>query len=81
MMPPMADSDDLLQKFFGSHREQLLVQHVLREIRAGRDLDDVLDDAYVTNRADPLEIRSLLDHVEIARAVGDEAVARIKSQM
>jgi hypothetical protein len=81
MMPPMADSDDLLLKFFGSHREQLLVQHVLREIRAGRNLDDVLDDAYVTNRADPLEIRSLLDHAEIARAVGDEAVARIKSQM
>jgi hypothetical protein len=81
MMPPMADSDDLLQKFFGSHREQMLVEHVLREIRAGRDLDDVLDDAYITNRADALEIRSLLDHAEIARAVGDEAVARIKSQM
>ena len=81
MMPPMADSHDPLQKFFGSHREQLLVQHVLREIHAGRDLHDILSDAYVTNRADELEIRSLLDHAEISRAVGDEAVARIRSQM
>jgi hypothetical protein len=77
----MADSDDLLQRFFGSQKEQLLLQHVLREIEAGRDLDDILGDAYITNRAEPLEVRALLDHAEISRAVGEEAVARIRSQM
>lgn len=77
----MDESDDVLHRFFGSQKERLLVQHVLREIEAGRDLDDILGDAYVTNRADSLEIRALLDHAEISRAVGEEAVARIRSQM
>lgn len=81
MMPPMPQSDDPLQRFFGSHREQLLLQHVLREIEAGRELADILNDSYLKNRADPLELRALLDHVEIARAVGEVTVAQIKAQM
>jgi hypothetical protein len=77
----MSDSDDLLKRFFGSQTEQLLVHHVLREIEAGRDVADILSDPYVTNRAQGIEIRALLDHAEISRAVGDEAIARIRSQM
>jgi hypothetical protein len=77
----MSDSDDLLKRFFGSQTEQLLVHHVLREIEAGRDVADILSDPYVTNRAQGVEIRALLDHAEISRAVGDEAIARIRSQM
>jgi hypothetical protein len=74
----MADSDDLLKRFLGSHKEQVLVHHVVREIQAGRDLADVLGDTFVTNRAEPLEIRALLDNAEISRAVGDDAIARIR---
>ena len=77
----MSDSDDLLKRFFGSQTEQLLVHHVLREIEGGRDIADILADPYVTNRAQGVEIRALLDHAEISRAVGDEAIARIRSQM
>ena len=77
----MDDSDDLLDKFFGSRKEALLVNHVLREIETGRDLADVLSDAFITNRCDSLEVRALLDNAEISRAVGDEAVSRIRSQM
>jgi len=51
----------------------------VREIHAGRDLADVLADPFVTNRAEPLEIRALLDNAEISRAVGDDAIARIKA--
>jgi hypothetical protein len=79
MMTPMAGTDDILG--FGSHKDQLLVEHVLREIRAGRDIDDILNDPYLTSRAGPDEIRSLLDHAEISRAVGVDAITRIKSQM
>jgi hypothetical protein len=75
----MAKSDDLLKRFFGSQKEQALVHHVVREIEAGRDLADVLTDSYVTNRAAPLEIRALLDNAEISRAVGEDAIARIRA--
>ncbi len=75
----MADSDDLLKRFLGSRKEQVLVHHVVREIQAGRDLAEVLTDSFVTNRAEPLEIRALLDNAEISRAVGDDAIARIRA--
>jgi hypothetical protein len=75
----MPDSDDLLKRFLGSHKEQVIVHHVVREIHAGRDLADVLADTFVTNRAEPLEIRALLDNAEIIRAVGDDAIARIRA--
>jgi hypothetical protein len=75
----MGESDDLLKRFFGSQKEQILVHHVLREVHAGRDLADILADPFVTNRAEPLEVRALLDNAEISRAVGEEAVARIKA--
>jgi hypothetical protein len=55
---------------FGTLRERLVAEHVLRELAAGRNLDDVLDDAYVRERASPAQVRSLLDHPEISRAVG-----------
>lgn len=77
----MADSDDHLKRFFGSHTEELLVAHVLREVGAGRDLAEILADPYVTNRVSALEVRALLDNVEITRAVGAEAIERISSQM
>jgi hypothetical protein len=75
----MAESDDLLKRFLGSRKEQVLVHHVVREIQAGRDLGEVLSDTFVTNRAEPLEIRALLDNAEISRAVGDDAIARIRA--
>ena len=75
----MAESDDLLKRFLGSRKEQVLVHHVVREIQAGRDLAEVLTDSFVTNRAEPLEIRALLDNSEITRAVGDDAIARIRA--
>lgn len=75
----MAESDDLLKRFLGSRKEQVLVHHVVREIQVGRDLAEVLADTFVTNRAEPLEIRALLDNAEISRAVGDDAIARIRA--
>lgn len=55
---------------FETRRERLVAEHVLRELGAGRKLDEVLDDAYVRRHASPHQVRSLLDHPEISRAVG-----------
>jgi hypothetical protein len=77
----MDDSDDFFNRFFGSRTGEALLAHVLREVAAGRDLADILEDPYVTNRASHDEIRALLDHAEISKAVGDEAIASIRSKM
>ncbi len=77
----MAGSKDPLKKFFGSRTEEMLVHHVLQEVAKGRDLHDILDDPYITNRTSDLERRALLDNTEIVRAVGADAAARIQSQL
>jgi hypothetical protein len=55
---------------FETRRERLVAEHVLRELAAGRELDEVLNDSYVRVHASPQQVRSLLDHPEISRAVG-----------
>lgn len=77
----MPGSKDPLKKFFGSRTEEMLVHHVLQEVGKGRDLEDILADPYITNRASDIERRALLDNTEIVRAVGDDAAARIRSQI
>ncbi len=59
----------------------MLVQYTLKEIRKGRDLASIMADPYVTNRTSDLERQSLLDRTEIIEAVGEDAAARIRSQM
>ena len=75
----MAESDDLLKRFLGSRKEQVLVHHVVREIQAGRDLAEVLTDSFDHQPRRTAEIRALLDNAEISRAVGDDAIARIRA--
>jgi len=49
-----------------------LVEYVVRQVRAGRRLADVLDDPYVTNRSSTLDRRALLEEPEVVTAVGRE---------
>ena len=81
MLPTMPGSKDPLKKFFGSRTEEMLAHHVLQEVGKGRDLQDILKDPYITNRTSELERRALLDNTDVVRAVGDDAAARIRSQM
>jgi hypothetical protein len=81
MLSTMPGSKDPLKKFFGSRTEEMLVHHVLQEVGKGRDLQDILKDPYITNRTSELERRALLDNTDVVRAVGDDAAARIRSQM
>lgn len=60
------------------HRDEEILQHVLREVRAGRGLDDVLGDQFVADRAEADAHARVLDHPEVAQAVGAEIVAEMK---
>jgi len=55
--------------------EDLVADHVIREHHRGRSLDDILKDAYVTNRIAPEKVNRILDRPEVLRAVGEDIVA------
>jgi hypothetical protein len=61
--------------FTRSSQEDRLAAYVIREHQRGRALDDILDDPYVRNRANPQEISRVLDRPEVIRAVGEGTVA------
>ena len=61
--------------FTRSSQEDRLATYVIREHERGRSLDDVLDDPYVRNRAQPQQIARVLDRPEVIRALGESAVA------
>jgi hypothetical protein len=61
--------------FTRSQKEDLVAEHVIREHHRGRPLEQILDDAYVTNRLSAQQINRLLDRPEIVRAVGEDTLA------
>ena len=61
--------------FSRSSREDQLAGYVIREHKLGRDLDDILDDPYIKNRASDLERRRLLERPDIIRAIGEDTAA------
>ena len=61
--------------FTRSSNEDRLAAYVIREHQRGRGLDDILDDPYVKNRAQPQEIARLLDRPEVIHALGESTVA------
>jgi hypothetical protein len=58
-----------------SSQEDRLATYVIREHDRGRGLDDILDDPYVVNRAQPQQIARVLDRPEVIHALGESAVA------
>ena len=61
--------------FARSSQEDRLATYVIREHQRGRALDDILEDPYVRNRAQPQEIARLLDRPEVIHALGQSVVA------
>jgi hypothetical protein len=61
--------------FTRSSQEDRLATYVIREHDRGRALDDILDDPYVRNRAQPQQIARVLDRPEVIHALGESAVA------
>ena len=61
--------------FARKRSEEQVAVYITREHRRGRDLADILDDPYVKNRCNVLDIARILERPEIVRALGDD-VAR-----
>jgi hypothetical protein len=77
---------DILRTPFGflfarSQKEELVAEYVIREHHRGRALDDILQDAYVTNRFPGAEAGRLLDRPDVLRAVGEDTVAAHRSSL
>jgi hypothetical protein len=61
--------------------EDALVRYVVREVTANRPLAEVMQDPYITNRADRVDSRRLLDRPEVIAAVGDDVLAELRSKL
>jgi hypothetical protein len=56
-----------------SAQHKRLIEYVVRQLGAGRSLQQVLDDPYVTNRSTTIDRRALLEEPEVVEAAGGEA--------
>jgi hypothetical protein len=63
------------------HRDEEILQHVLREVHAGRPLDEVMQDPYVVERQEAGSHEKVLDHPEVAEVVGDEIIAQMRAML
>jgi hypothetical protein len=61
--------------FFGSNKEDVIAQYVIREHRQGRTLEDILKDPHVTNTLSAEQIPRLFDRPELVQAVGEDVIA------
>jgi hypothetical protein len=66
--------------FTRSSHEDRVAAYVIREHERGRALGEILDDPYVRNRCTPEEVKRLLDRPELIRALGDDAVAGVRTE-
>lgn len=65
---------DEVAKLIGSESagHKRLIEYVVRQLGAGRDMAAVLDDPYVTNRSTRMDRRALLEEPEVIEASGAE---------
>ena len=64
-----------------SAKHKRLIEYTERQLRAGRDLDEVLQDPYIINRLTPVERRALLDEPEVVEAASDDLLARMRADL
>lgn len=58
-----------------------LIEYVVRQLGAGRDLAAVLDDPYVTNRATTMDRRALLEEPEVIEAAGGNVTEELRAAL
>jgi hypothetical protein len=64
-----------------SAKHKRLIEYVVRQLRSGRHLAEVLEDPYITNRIAPIERRALLDEPEVVEAASEDVLARMRAQL
>ncbi len=60
---------------FGSNKEDVIAEYVIREHHRGRALAEILADRHVTNSLSPEQVNRLLDRDDIVHAVGEDMIA------
>jgi hypothetical protein len=65
--------------FAPTRREQYVERYVLREHRKGRAFAEILEDPYVRAWSTPVERARLLERPKLVAALGDHAIADLKS--
>lgn len=65
----------------GSAKHKRLIEYVVRQLHQGRNLDQVLEDPYLTNRTTPLERRALLEEPDVVAAAADDLLARMRERL
>ena len=78
-LPAMSDHDVIPPS--PQHRDEEILQHVLREVHAGRTLHEVMQDSYVVEREEAGSHEKVLDHPEVAEVVGDEIIAQMRAML
>ena len=74
----MARASDILRSPFSflfqrPQTEQLIAEYIVREHKGGRDVDSIVDDAYVTNRCSPRQVARVLARPEVVHALREDA--------
>jgi hypothetical protein len=64
-----------------SQTEERIAQHLIREHHRGRPVEEILQDHYVTNRCTPEQVRRLLDRPDVLHALGEDVVARARTEL
>ncbi len=74
---------DEIEKLIGSESaaHKRLIEYVVRQLGAGRDLHAVLDDPYVTNRSTHIDRRALLEEPEVVEAAGGAALEELRAKL
>lgn len=58
-----------------------LIDYVVRQLGTGRDLRDVLEDPYVTNRISTVDRLALLEEPAVVEAAGGEVLNRLRADL
>ena len=59
----------------GISKEEALAAYIIREHKTGRTLEEILEDAYLKNRATEEQRLRLLERPDLIRAVGEDVAA------
>jgi hypothetical protein len=62
-------------------KEDALAAYIVREHRSGRPLGEILEDAYLKNRATEEQRLRLLERPDVIRAVGEDTAAMAAEQV
>jgi len=62
-------------------KEEGLAAYIIREHKAGRSVEDILEDPYLKNRANEEQRLRLLERPEVIRAIGENTAAMARDRV